>query len=236
MIKSQNNINNWVIKLNNKLIIFDLDGTLFTTEDVTIAAIKKAFSKMELDIPAEDIISNHFGEMTTQICKSLFPEGNKKEIDELSKLALKYEKALIPKKGKLYPGIKDILDELNNRNHKLVICSNASIEYINLVLESQEIKRYFNEVHSNKSINDKGLIVKKLLKEYETNKAILIGDSYSDLLAAEKNNIVKIYAAYGYSSKSYNLNYLEVNSPTDILSHVNRIELLWKIEESKKRN
>ena len=45
MIKSQNNINNWVIKLNNKLIIFDLDGTLFTTEDVTIAAIKKLSQK-----------------------------------------------------------------------------------------------------------------------------------------------------------------------------------------------
>lgn len=190
---------------------------------------------MNLDIPAKDIISRHFGEMTDQLCKNIFPEGTKKEINELSKLALNYEKELIPKKGKLYPGIKNLLDLLKNRNYKLIICSNGSLEYINLVLESQGIKNYFTEVFSNKRINDKGLIVKRLLDEYETDSAILIGDAYSDLLAAEKNNIAKIFAAYGYSSENYDLNNFEVKSPKDILEHVNRIELFWDIEESIKK-
>jgi phosphoglycolate phosphatase len=223
-----------VIKLKNKLIIFDLDGTLFTTEDVTIAAINKAFSKMNLDIPSKDLISKHFGEMTDQLCRNLYPEGTKEEIDELSKLALEYEKELIPKKGKLYPGIKDLLKVLKKRNYKLIICSNGSLEYINLVLESQDIRNYFDEVFSNKTINDKGLIVKRLLDNYETDKAILIGDAYTDLLAAEDNNIAKIFAGYGYSSENYDLNYFEVKSPIDILGHVNRIELFWEIEKSIK--
>ncbi|MGM0446108.1 MAG: HAD hydrolase-like protein [Bacillota bacterium] len=221
--------------MKNKLIIFDLDGTLFTTKDVTIAAVQKAFSEMNLDIPAKDIISKHFGEMTDQLCRNLYQEGTEKEINELSKLALNYEKELIPKKGKLYPGIKDLLEILKNNNYKLIICSNGSLEYINLVLESQNIRNYFDEVFSNKRINDKGVIVKRLLDEYETDNAILIGDAYSDLLAAEKNDIAKIFAAYGYSSENYDLNYFEVKSPKNILGHVNRIELFWDIEESMKK-
>ena len=217
--------------MNNKLIIFDLDGTLFTTEDVTIAAIKKAFTKMKLDIPTKDIISKHFGEMTDQLCRNLYPEGTKKEIDEISKLALEYEKELIPIKGKLYSGIKDLLEVLKDRNYKLIICSNGSLEYINLVLESQDIRNYFDEVFSNKTINDKGLIVKRVLDDYETNKAILIGDAYTDLLAAKDNNLAKIFAGYGYSSNNYDLNYFEVNSPKEIIGHINRVELFWQIEE-----
>jgi beta-phosphoglucomutase-like phosphatase (HAD superfamily) len=75
-----------------KIVIFDLDGTLYQTETVSVAATKHAFKELNLKIPDEKLILKHFGETTEDYCKNLYPEGSLNKRHELAKQIRKKEK------------------------------------------------------------------------------------------------------------------------------------------------
>ncbi len=219
-----------------KLVIFDLDGTLYQTELVSIAATKKAFNDMNLSIPDEEVVMKHFGEMTENFCKSIYPAGSCSEWEKLAKLIGNYEKTLIPELGKLYEGIEVILEELYERNYKIAICSNGSLEYINLVLTSTGIKKYFSVIKSNKNIKSKEKIIKDLLAYFNTNRAIVIGDTVYDVQAGQDNKLSCIQALYGYGKKDHISSCYIANDSKEIRGHINRIEIFWEIEKEIRSN
>lgn len=210
-------------------LIFDLDGTLFQTEKCTVEAVRRLRKELGLPpLPDEQIIC-HIGETSKQFLQAVL--GDKPDVD-LSRVQEQFhelERQEVAEHGSLFPGVHDVLKRLSHR-YTLYICSNGSPEYIDLVLSSTDVARYFHIVRSAEDFASKVEAVEALVRD--DRKAVVIGDTVADAQAAAENRLPFVWAAYGYSSALSN-NLLETSFPAavaeEIESHLNRITLFYEL-------
>lgn len=202
-----------------KVIIFDLDGTLYQTHLTLIKAIEKTFKDLNLEIPKNDTITENIGNIIEDLCFKLV---NYKNEEMVSKVRA-YEKELI-KEGKLFEGVKDVLVELISLGYKLVICSNSSYEYIQTILKSTNIINLFLIIKGREKDKSKTLLIKEILEETKAEYALVVGDRFVDIKASEENHLISIGALYGYGKN-------EVSEATYTIKSIKQlIDLIYKIE------
>ncbi len=180
------------------LVIFDLDGTLFRTDKVVIPAVNDALSEVGLKAVDDEIIISLLGEKTGEFCRKLAISANDDQLNHFIKRLGHYEAKYIGLYGKLYEGVDEILDKLCRKGHLLSLCSNGSTEYVDFVLDSMHIKDYFKKVSSGKEHWSKGRMIKEILKEFDANEAVMVGDTQHDVIGAKDNRIPCIGVEYGY--------------------------------------
>jgi len=216
--------------MSGKLIIFDLDGTIYKTETTLTKAIISASSDMNLQLTDVDRIQSLIGETSADFCRLMFPEISETEINRFREKLRFYERRLIPQDGELYNGIKDVLEELHTSGYSLAICSNSSLEYIKLVLSSCDIGRYIDIIRGYDSKKSKSELIREIINETKPTCVLLVGDQIHDLKAAEDNKIPFIRVAYGYGHHKMDcVNYVADN-PKQILDFVCQNDLFCEIE------
>ena len=179
-------------------VIFDLDGTLYDTEKVSVEALQTALSKFNISDVTDDEIRGQFGEVTDTIVRNLVPDMGEKFYMSLKEEIKYQEEKLIPKKGELYEGIEDMLDELEKNGYDLSICSNGRKKYITIVLETTDIEDYFTHIRGNVPGKSKADQLGSLLDELNTKTVVMVGDRYHDIEAAKKVGVPSIGVAYGF--------------------------------------
>ncbi len=214
------------------LVIFDLDGTIFRTKETIFPAVEELLIEIGHDDDVEELIKSLIGEKTSVFCERIKPDNI--SMDEfMDKLWIK-EKEYIDKNGELYKGIKEVLEELENSEYEMILCSNGNRDYIEYVLDRFDIKGYFSQILSGSEYNDKSDAVGYILKDYEAEKGILIGDRDLDRKAAEDNDLIFIGALYGYGKNEIEDEYFAVEEPKEILGYVNRLNIFSEIEDDFK--
>jgi phosphoglycolate phosphatase len=179
------------------LLIFDLDGTLFQTAECALSAVFRLCDEFSLPHPTKAQIAENIGKTSAEFLPAILPPES--DFEQAGRRFLELEQAEVKEHGKLFPGVSELLEKLHAEGHSLCICSNGSTEYIDLVLRSTGIRDYFDGLYSSK-FSSKGDTVKNLISIGEP--AILIGDTVSDMVAANENHIPFIGAAYGYGNLS----------------------------------
>ena len=130
---------------------------------------------------------------------------------------------MIPKKGELYDGIKEMLITLDNNGYDLSICSNGRVKYIEMVLETTGIQDYFIHIKGNEPGKSKTDQLRSLLDELNTDKAVMVGDRYHDIEAAKKVGLPSIGVAYGFGREEIESADHIAEEPLDIYEIVQRI-------------
>jgi phosphoglycolate phosphatase-like HAD superfamily hydrolase len=180
-------------------LIFDLDGTLFRTETVTIPAVRHCFQELGIPVPPEDDIRSFFGKPTLEFHDWVRTISNVKNDSELVDSISRTELELISVTGELYPEIPEVLSILRGSVEKMAICSNGTGEYVPRVLSELCIIEFFDTVsYRGDSGHDKPFMVRELLEFTPGPPAIVIGDRWDDIEAAHENAIGSIAAGYGY--------------------------------------
>ncbi len=198
------------------LFIFDLDGTLFKTESVTVPAVQSVFTNYGIAPPASETICSFFGKpgaVFHRWLKSITPEKIHPElIPEIDRREMEN----IGITGTLYPGIMTCLENLQSQNATLAICTNGTREYVNRVLDTMEINHFFHHIRFREypgdskenmtaEILDKTGIRRGVLTGdrgvLTGDRGILTGDRAEDVHAAHKNGLKAVGALYGYGSR-----------------------------------
>ncbi len=213
--------------LNEKLVIFDNDGTLYKTESVSVEAIQKAFQDLNLSIPTAEEILSLVGETMESFCEKILPGKFPDVYDNLAERISYHERVLIPKKAELYDNIDKVLKKLIREGFTLAICSNASVSYINLVLNTLGIVNLFKYIKGKELPKTKADLIKDLLTELNPSFAILVGDTIHDINAAHENNLPCIGVRYGYGKDDdiMRADFI-ANSPEDILTLINNLNII----------
>jgi phosphoglycolate phosphatase len=183
------------------LLIFDLDGTLFKTESVTIPAVQSTLQDHGLKIPGEDEICSYIGKPSNvyhdwlrTLCPPIIAEEIIADIDIL-------ELDLIDTKGMLYPQTLEVLDQLTFLANQMALCTNGPKEYVERVMHTKGLKKYFDYFRFHQGRNDhKVSKVRDILNRTKIRPAIVIGDRYDDIFAANLNGILSIGVSYGYGT------------------------------------
>ncbi|HMW04614.1 MAG TPA: HAD family hydrolase [Leptospiraceae bacterium] len=193
-----------------KLLAFDVDGTLFSSEEIIldtyIEAIQRFIQKhnKKIPIPTKEKIIEQIGLPVKKIFLNLLPELEEIERDEISDsvLILLREK-IQEKKGKIYEGVEDTIKELHKKGYVLCVASNGRIGYIEAILQTYHLMSYFEAivVIDYEKIKSKGDIVASYLQHYNLKgeNSLMIGDRKSDLDAALDNGSHFAYCEYGHA-------------------------------------
>ena len=183
------------------LLIFDLDGTLFRAETVTIPAVQRGFLAQGLAVPAKEEISFYFGKPASEYHAWLFSRCPQGKAPELVEAIDRRELELISETGELYPQAREVLATLRGWVGQMALCSNGPQDYVERVMAVHGLQTFFDAVRCWRSAqDDKPRMVRELVERLESRPVIVIGDRGDDIQAAHQNGLWAIAAKYGYGA------------------------------------
>ena len=167
-------------------IIFDFDGTVADTFQLNVGLIKEMrpdTSKKEIEL----FRNNGVAVLQKELNLSL------KEVLKLLGLLAKKQTQII-NKAKIFPGIKNIFDELRKRDIKIIILSSNTTENIEKWLVHQKIK--VDKIITNNNIFGKDKLLRKMGRQF-----VYVGDEVRDVEACKKAGVKMISVTRGFNTK-----------------------------------
>jgi phosphoglycolate phosphatase len=212
-----------------KYLAFDMDGTLFSSEEIIldtyIQSVKNFIDKYKienLELPKKEDIINLVGQPVKSIFKSLLPELNEIQRDEISDSVLALLiKSIEAKKGILYEGVVETIEYLKSKNKKLLIASNGRIQYIQTILKTYKLLPNFEDIITINydEIKTKGDILAYYKKKYQISEEeiLMIGDRDSDFQAAKFIQCPFAYCSFGHANRDEVPNFeIELKTISDL--------------------
>lgn len=206
-----------------KLVIFDLDGTLFRTETVDIKAINNALISNGFSPKTDIEVLGIIGYTLKDAIKKLIDVDDKTILEKLSKDIISFEQELIKSSGELYEGIINLLDNLKESGYKLCICSNGGQAYIEGITNKFLLDNYFDDIKYSQDGITKSQAVRSLKDKYSVDMFVMIGDRSSDIEAASSNNGISIGVTYGFGKEEVLAADFVVDTPSEIKSVLDNI-------------
>ena len=184
------------------LIVFDIDGTLFQTDRVTVPAVQRTFTDFGLPEPDTETICSFFGRPVDeylQWLEAICPPGLAQEVVEATN---QRELDLIGEEGALYPGILETIQTLHAEGHAIAICSNGPEDYVAEFLEAHEIRPFCSVIRARDTkYPGKEAMLREILDLIPYRPAIVVGDRADDIHAAHAHGALAVAAQYGFGTE-----------------------------------
>lgn len=184
-------------------LIFDIDGTLIDSKAVVFPAFRRVLEQFsDQAAPSDEVLGMTFGLPDSKIWEMLLPNAS----DDTRDKAFHKSEELITQgmfhQSVLLPHALDVLQELHLTGHRLTTASNCGVDYLNAVLDSQSIRKFFTEPLCLGSVNGvkKADILTAHFQRFPKDNAVMIGDRLSDVEAAQEHGITSIGCCFGFGN------------------------------------
>ena len=177
----------------NKIIAFDLDGTLIDSAPDITFALNKVLKKNKLQAINLKSVKNLIGNGAKSLIIDAFKKQNK-EIGDISKLTetflIEYKKCF-KNQTYLFENVEYALKQLINNNYTVILVSNKPEFYVTELLKHLNIQNYFLAVSGGDTFAhrkpDPRHIFNTIDKigKIDNIKGVFIGDSKFDFLCAQ---------------------------------------------------
>lgn len=183
-----------------KVILFDLDGTLTDSGEGIINCAAMTLERLGLPVPSREEMRVFVG---PPLWETFLKFGVPKErTDEAVQI---FRSRYLPI-GKFenvpYEGIRELLEKLLAHGHKLYVATSKPEVTAIEVLEHFDLARYFTKICGallDKSRATKSDVIAYLLKENgHSDNIVMVGDTEFDVLGAATHGIATIGVAWGY--------------------------------------
>lgn len=183
-----------------KLVMFDLDGTLYRTETSFFPAVRRFADRYGFAVPEEEFLRGFIGQNSDywrtwidQLHLGVPTDTLLQDFDAL-------ERPLIEECGQLYAGADGVLRELASNGWTLGICSNAPAWYPELILSHAGLRQLFQFVRTpSRPDETKAMLLCTLWNELHPDQCAMVGDRADDMQAAHAAGFLAIGAAYGWA-------------------------------------
>lgn len=185
------------------LLIFDLDGTIFRTGPVTVAAARRSLAAFAVTPPEDDEITSFIGKPSEELYVLLRSLSRADQASQICETFDRLELELVPTIGAPFPGVLEALAELRGLAAHMAICTNGGRTYVDRVMGAHDLGHYFDAVRYRDATTDsKPSMVGELLQRFAGRPALVVGDRGDDVEAAHRNGIKAVAAVYGYGSSA----------------------------------
>jgi phosphoglycolate phosphatase len=189
-------------------IVFDLDGTLIDTAPDLIDTLNLILSQEGLPVIPFATARNLIGSgAKVMIERALTEEGRScstKEIDHLYRAFITHYAAHIADRSRPFPKLEMTLEGLAAAGHRLAVCTNK-LEWLSLrLLQTLKLAQHFAAICGQDTFGvqkpDPEIFRRTVLRAGgEPSRAIMIGDSKTDIATARAAKVPVIAVDFGYS-------------------------------------
>ena len=211
----------------NKLVIFDLDGTLLDSLPDIYDNINLMLKKFGYPSRKREEVMQFIGNGARNLVKRSIPDGmSEEQIDK----CLTYYNEIYTNSGspktKLFDGIRETVVELKNRGYKLAILTNKPQITTDRIYEEYMMDLGFDVVIGQRNgvkIKPDPITALKIIEELESSpeNTYFVGDGETDVETSINANTCGIAVLWGYRNRAQ----LEkagakvfVNAPKELLS------------------
>mgnify|MGYP000230696720 FL=1 len=189
----------------NKMVIFDLDGTLLDTLDDLCNSVN--YSLRTNNFPERSLaeVRTFVGNGIRLLIERSVPEGTSKElIDKTFECFKTYYAVHCNDKTKTYPGVMDMLKELKKNGYKIAVLSNKAQYAVTKLCNI-----YFNNLlddavgarENAKKPSPDALYICAENNNINLNNVIYVGDSDVDVATANNAGVRGIAVTWGFRSR-----------------------------------
>jgi phosphoglycolate phosphatase len=182
-------------------IIFDFDGTLIDSRDDIAGAQLWALNRIGVTHYKPEDLFPYIGKPLQVTFTHLLPTAMHHRIDEAVGLYREYylPRALLT--TKLFPGVRETLDLLQERGARMAVASTKKEFHLLHVAEHFNLTGYFVQLQGSDDVPNKPdpFIVNKIIADQQWDSAgtLMVGDTDSDILAGQAAGIATCAVTYG---------------------------------------
>jgi phosphoglycolate phosphatase len=193
---------------NHTTVVFDLDGTLVDSAPDLAGALNALLREQGLpDIPAASIRDIVGDGAVKMIERGLAAAG--KTLDgplpgQLRERYLEHYRLRLTSETRPFPGVIEVLEALSGAGSKLAVCTNKFTDLSQSILAGLDLSRYFDAVVGGDSLSAQKPDAAPLRAAItraggEVGRAVMVGDSITDVGAARAAGVPVILVSFGYS-------------------------------------
>ncbi len=204
-------------------IVFDLDGTLVDTAPDLMLALGHCLDKRNFNHPEPDLVYSYIGygakRMITTALDVQKINASADLVQDMLDDFLTYYRKNICVESKVFPGVMKCLSSLKACGARLGVCTNKREDLALRLLNELEMTSYFGAVVGVDTLDVRkphpGHITGTIdLIEGHLDYSIMIGDSETDIRAAQAAGIPVIAVNFGYTDKP-----VQTFGPDAVISH-----------------
>ena len=195
-----------------QLVLFDLDGTLLDSVPDLALAVDRMLTAMRMPEAGEDRVRNWVGNGAQMLVKRALvgldsPVGSEPELalfDRAFPLFLQHYSACCSEKSQLYSGAIELLTALQSAQVGMGLITNKPISFTETLMDDFGLNSYFSIILGGDSLAEKKPHPLPLLYAMEKagvgpDKTLMVGDSRSDIEAAQAAGCKVVAVTYGYN-------------------------------------
>ena len=188
-------------------IIFDFDGTLADSKACSILATQAAFKACHLAVPDEAVISHYMGIPIEQSFKEMANiDLTDQAFNELLTTFRSYYKQFENDTLKLFPGMKEVLEQLHKRQVKCFVVSSKKTDVLKRNLVTLQIEAFFQDCIGSDQVqhykpHPEGITI--LLDRFNLNEkdCMMVGDAIFDMQMGKRAGCSTCAVTWGSHSK-----------------------------------
>lgn len=182
-----------------KLVVFDLDGTLFDTRHDIVAAVNHARREYQLPPLNESTVTGMVGEGVRVLAERAFT-GSGVDLDEATSQIMTYYSAHPADLAELYPGVRETLPQIGALK---AVVSNKPKSLVEALLTDAGISSQFANVSGGDTFPRKKpdpMALDFLVSKFgiPPSQMLIVGDHFPDIEMGKRAGVRTVYCNYGF--------------------------------------
>lgn len=210
--------------MQKKLIIFDFDGTLADTEECIVQTFQKTLETLNLPMKSGKDIKSTIG-LPLDVCfKVLTGIEENEKIDECTATYRSLFFGLQAITIKLFPKVKEVLEQLQNTGIKCSIATSRSGKSLEDLCGMLGIDKLFQLKMGSNDVTEKKPAPEMVLKTMEffglcADDVLVVGDTIYDIMMGSNAGCMTCGVTWGNQSREE----LETANPTFIIDSITEL-------------
>ena len=211
------------------IIVFDLDGTLVDTAPDLLDSLNHCLDLARVPAVDEASLRSFVGMGGKVMIQRAFAAQNKPlgqdHLAELLVAFLEHYTANIPGRSLLFPGAIDALERFSGAGFALAVCTNKYESLSRKLLEALGIAERFAAICGQDTFDYRKPDPRHLLSTIElagsdSSRAIMVGDSKTDIDTAKAAGVPVVAVDFGYTDR-----HVREFEPSRVISHFDELTL-----------
>jgi phosphoglycolate phosphatase len=214
--------------MKSPIIVFDLDGTLVDTAPDLLASLNHALSQAGLAPVLDNGFRKHVGQGARVMLEKAYLAAGKdlsqQYLDTLLGHFLDHYRASMPGHSKPYEHVLESIDALTAEGYLVAVCTNKTEEIAVRLLKALEIDGLFSAICGQDTFpvrkpHPAHLTGTIELAGGDPHRAVMIGDSETDILTAKAAGIPVVAVDFGYTDR-----HVSEFTPDRVISHFKSLD------------